>query len=346
MSFAPDYFGRHLLDLGWFDDDLARELPTSSGVDLEATNAASSGESATLSIATALSATNAATSGQAAALRVLVGLAATNGATSGELATMRVALALAAVNAATSGQTATLRAALALVSLDAATSGQAALLRVALGLAASNAATSGELAAVRLTVALAGTDGATSGELANLVILEPLTPLTPFRVATLRLRPHVATVAVATVTATVAIAPNVARLEVATHVATVAVGRHDATLTILPGSGQSIGMSYSIVVGDREPDMEMVCEVNGKPSSLVGALAANLRWKKPDGTISMVGLAIVDAAAGLVRRTWIAGDTDQAGQHLGQVVVTRANGELQTFPNKGWAMWTVAPQLA
>lgn len=105
-------------------------------------------------------------------------------------------------------------------------------------------------------------------------------------------------------------------------------------------------MSYAVVQGDLEPDMRLVCEVNGAVSDLTGALAANLRWKKPDGTVVTVPLTIVTPTAGLVQRTWVAGDTALVGQHLGQVIITRASGELQTFPNSGWAIWNVNPQLA
>jgi hypothetical protein len=43
-----------------------------------------------------------------------------------------------------------------------------------------------------------------------------------------------------------------------------------------------------------------------------------------------------------VKRVWASGDSSQVGTHLGRVVVTRANGDPQTFPNDGsWFSWTV-----
>lgn len=105
-------------------------------------------------------------------------------------------------------------------------------------------------------------------------------------------------------------------------------------------------MSYSIVEGDLERDMELTALLNGEAQSLVGALSIQLRWKKPDGTVSLVDLTAVSLAAGTVKRVWVAGDTDQVGTHYGQLVVQHANGETQTFPNDGsYAIWNVYPQL-
>lgn len=106
-------------------------------------------------------------------------------------------------------------------------------------------------------------------------------------------------------------------------------------------------MAYSLVVGDLEPDMELTATVNDVAAVLTGALALNLRWKKPDNTISTVALTAVDLAVGKVKRVWVVGDTAQAGTHYGQIVVTKSNGELQTFPSDGSAfIWNVYPILA
>jgi len=201
-------------------------------------------------------------------------------------------------------------------------------------------------------------------------------------------------------------------------------------------------MSYNIIRGDLEPDMELTAAIDGTAESLTGALAYVLRWLKPDGTLSTVsvigatratlviaddvvesvdatldtltltahafltgdgpvqltttgtlpaGLAtatdywvikagantlslsatlggaavgiadvgtgvhtIVDTAstqradlsAGLVKRVWVATDTDLVGTHYGQLVVTKANGEDQTFPADGsHYLWFVYEQL-
>lgn len=96
-------------------------------------------------------------------------------------------------------------------------------------------------------------------------------------------------------------------------------------------------MSYDIVQGDLEPDMPMTVS-----SSLVGATSVEMRWKKPSGELSTVSLVIISAAAGTVRRVWVAGDTEEVGKHQCRVVVTWPGSEPQTFPSDGnWAQWYI-----
>jgi hypothetical protein len=109
-------------------------------------------------------------------------------------------------------------------------------------------------------------------------------------------------------------------------------------------------MSYSLVVGDLEPDMEIdAVDYNGSVGTaavLTGATDVSLRWKKPDGTVITVPLVVIDLATGRLKRVWVAGDSDQEGVHFGQVVVTLANGELRTYPNDGsQIIWWVYPRL-
>ena len=100
---------------------------------------------------------------------------------------------------------------------------------------------------------------------------------------------------------------------------------------------------FFLVVGDLEPDMPLACTMNGSAEPLTGATSIQMRHRKPDGSSALVDLTAVDLATGQVKRVWEDGDTDQAGIHYGRVVVVRANGEQQTFPNDGtWFSWTVA----
>lgn len=101
---------------------------------------------------------------------------------------------------------------------------------------------------------------------------------------------------------------------------------------------------FSLVAGDLEPDMPLTATMNDVAEALTGALAIEMRWRKPDGTLALVDLTAVDLATGQVKRVWDAGDSDMVGTHLGRIVVTRSTGEIQTFPNDGsWFAWTVVP---
>lgn len=112
-------------------------------------------------------------------------------------------------------------------------------------------------------------------------------------------------------------------------------------------------MSYSLVQGDLDPDMEIDVTAYDATlgdyvaATLTGALSIDLRWKKPDSTVSTVSLTAIDLPTGKVKRVWVAGDTDVVGTHYGQVVVTMAGGEIKTFPNDGSRIiWNVYPVLS
>jgi len=96
-------------------------------------------------------------------------------------------------------------------------------------------------------------------------------------------------------------------------------------------------MSYSPTRGDTSPPMEITAAAEG---SLMDAASVQLRWQKPDGTISMVALEVIGATS--ARRIWEAGDLDQAGHHRGQLVVTDDTGKVQTISG---LVWVVEPQL-
>lgn len=73
---------------------------------------------------------------------------------------------------------------------------------------------------------------------------------------------------------------------------------------------------------------------------------AVLRVRRPDGTRGDLSLAIEDAATGIVRRDWIAGDTAVTGLHRGTVVINPGSGgpgtQDETFPADGsYLGWTV-----
>lgn len=108
-------------------------------------------------------------------------------------------------------------------------------------------------------------------------------------------------------------------------------------------------MSYSLVQGDLDPQgMPITLVAPDAIAALTGALAVNMRWKKPDGTTSVVSLAVVTTSPPVVKKVWVAGDSDQVGLHRGQVVITASNGASVSDPNDGTNgfTWNVYPQLS
>ncbi len=97
-------------------------------------------------------------------------------------------------------------------------------------------------------------------------------------------------------------------------------------------------------VGDLEPPLLLALPLDGVHDTIDEAASAQLRWKKPDGTVSMVDLAIADPVKRVVQRTWSAGETDVPGLHTGEVVITWADGRTSTAQTL--YQWTVKAPLA
>lgn len=105
-------------------------------------------------------------------------------------------------------------------------------------------------------------------------------------------------------------------------------------------------MSYATVQGDTEPSMQLTCYVNGSPENLTGSTDLRLRRIKPDGTVDELTLTAISLALGTLKRVWGATDNDIPGRYLGQVVVTRASGGEQTFPNlREFFSWDVVERI-
>lgn len=105
-------------------------------------------------------------------------------------------------------------------------------------------------------------------------------------------------------------------------------------------------MAYSLVQGDLGEPLVVDLAVAAAISALATAQSVQLRWWKPDKTVSLVTMTVVDSAVGTVQRTWVSGDTDQVGMHRGQVVVTDSSGNPLTDPNDGsYLYWEIYPKL-
>lgn len=125
-----------------------------------------------------------------------------------------------------------------------------------------------------------------------------------------------------------AFADYVSTLDVRDHVASLRPLDHVASLML-------VGMSYQIGQGDLAPDIIFEAGVNGAPENLSDALSYKLRWWKPSGSIVEVTITPLDLALGQFKRTWAPGDTDEIGTHSAKLIVTRGNGDQQTFPSDG-----------
>ncbi len=108
------------------------------------------------------------------------------------------------------------------------------------------------------------------------------------------------------------------------------------TGTVIATSSAVATVPFSMTKGDLEPDMPVTfTELDGTATNLSSATLIQLRWTKPDGTVSTVALTAVDLVTGQMKRVWVAGDTTQIGRHRAQGIVTDTNGELTTYPRNG-----------
>lgn len=118
----------------------------------------------------------------------------------------------------------------------------------------------------------------------------------------------------------------------------------NAVITDIAGNKS---MSFNLVVGDLEPDIIFQALENGSPKNLSSTTSVVLQWLKPDATVVVVALVAVDLTLGLVKYVWSSGDTALPGTHLGRILVTFTNGDVQTFPSDGSSfIWRVHTQLA
>lgn len=104
-------------------------------------------------------------------------------------------------------------------------------------------------------------------------------------------------------------------------------------------------MSFDIVRGDLGPSLAITLTVSGAAQDVSTADSVELHWVKPDGTVMLDDLTEVDATEGQFEMVWEAGDTDQIGAHLGQVIVT-SGSVVETYPSDGsMIIWFVNPQV-
>lgn len=107
-------------------------------------------------------------------------------------------------------------------------------------------------------------------------------------------------------------------------------------------------MAYQIAQGNLTPAMILNLGVNGQPQSLATVTAIRLRWLKPNGvfTVQDLGLgSIVNATAGVVKKTWSGSETQVVGLHYGQIDTDTPDG-LQSYPTDGtYFRWEVTAPL-
>jgi hypothetical protein len=73
---------------------------------------------------------------------------------------------------------------------------------------------------------------------------------------------------------------------------------------------------------DTRPDFFFNVEREGAPVDLTSAVKVEFKLKKPSGGIVTRQLSIIDAPNGEVQGVWGTGDLSEAGEMLGEVLIT------------------------
>ncbi len=95
---------------------------------------------------------------------------------------------------------------------------------------------------------------------------------------------------------------------------------------------------FTIKRGDTLPFIEATLRSeSGAPVNLTAA-SVLFKMKKPGSNAVLISRActITDAANGVVRFIWQAGDTDTIGNYSAEFEATFFDGSVETFPNDGY----------
>jgi hypothetical protein len=104
---------------------------------------------------------------------------------------------------------------------------------------------------------------------------------------------------------------------------------------------------FYVKQGDtRSPYVRTLEDGDGNPVNISGATVA-YRMQPLGGIQTISGPAtILNAPQGQVSYSWQAADTDTAGIYFAEWEVTFSGGAVQTFPNGGYDLVHIGPELA
>lgn len=102
---------------------------------------------------------------------------------------------------------------------------------------------------------------------------------------------------------------------------------------------------FTIKQNDTSPALVYTLGIFSEGSGILTGATAVLNMRKPSGTV--VGLAMtIEDVDGVLKRSWGAGDLSETGTYQAEVEVTYADSAVETFPNFGYLIFKVVPEVA
>lgn len=106
-------------------------------------------------------------------------------------------------------------------------------------------------------------------------------------------------------------------------------------------------VDFEIGQNDLLPELEFTLTQAGVAVNLAGStLMFHMRPQAAGAVVKVsAAAAIVNAATGQGKYSWIDGDTDTPGTFIGEVEVTFASGKMQTFPRETKTIIKIYPEI-
>lgn len=111
--------------------------------------------------------------------------------------------------------------------------------------------------------------------------------------------------------------------------------------------------SFTIKQGDTGPALQVTLrDSTGTAVDITGNLGVQFEMKERqyagDGAVAKTvdaAATVVSEAGGIVKYQWVAGDTADVGEYVGEFAVTASDGTLRTFPSPGFITIRVVQDL-
>jgi hypothetical protein len=96
--------------------------------------------------------------------------------------------------------------------------------------------------------------------------------------------------------------------------------------------------TFYIKQNDTSPDLQVICkDYSESVVSVSGAFVKFLMRNKRTGEVQVnASGVVVDGPNGVIKYSWVTGDTDTVGRYEAEFQVTYADSSIETFPNNGF----------